>query len=641
MLDFFARQHQARLNTARLLPYLLGSIALTTLLLYGLCMGIYAVVLPAIDFCSSTLASIGNKDIEVRFVEDFWIPELLCSIAAFTVLLVISAMVRKFIQLRQGGWFVAIELGGVRVNPQTENPDERRLRNVVEEMAIASATPVPDVYVLHRENSINAFAAGHSTGDVVIGVTSGALHVLNRDELQGVIAHEFSHILNGDMRLNMGITGIVHGVYSVTLMSYAMLDMGNREVEEKTGLEFILDFARGPIGFLLAFIGFNGALCGRMIKSAVCREREFLADAAAVQFTRYPDGLAAALKKAEAWASARIQLPAAEEMSHIFFNNLRDDDQLEWTSTHPPVVERIKCIDPMFNKSIAPPEWKAVAAPEPPIPMTQPMEPAIPLERLANLIQEPALDSGAQLLSLLPDDVMRAARDPVRARALIFALLSDPEPNAEVDALRPVVKSLDVHAKLPLVELAFPALRSLSVEEYTAFSRKLQTLMESDQQIDLFEFALQKMISRHLDPHFKGPVKRATRHIRLKPLAPSCSILLSALAHAGHETSEQAETAFRQGCTTLGIPADDMHFLPLNECDLGRVNEALDELAQAAEGIRNLVLNAAVQVIAADGALQGEEAELLRAIADSLGCAIPPLAIPKQQRTAAVQDAAA
>ncbi|HEV2665841.1 MAG TPA: M48 family metalloprotease, partial [Blastocatellia bacterium] len=500
-----------------------------------------------------------------------------------------------------------------------------------------------DVYILNRENSINAFAAGHSTGDVVIGVTSGALHVLNRDELQGVVAHEFSHILNGDMRLNMRIAGIVHGVYTVALMSYAMMAIGEeREVEDKTILEIMLDLGRAAIGFLLAFIGFNGALCGRMIKSAVCREREFLADAAAVQFTRYPDGLAAALKKAEAWASARIQLPAAEEMSHIFFNNLRDDDQLEWTSTHPPVVERIKRLDPMFNKSIAPPEWKPAAVePEAPIPMPQPTSPAIAVTQLANLIQAPALDSGAQLLSLLPRELKRAARDAAGARALIFALLSDPEPNADVDALRPIVKSLDVHAKLPLVELTFPALRSLSPEDYSAFSRKLHAIIESDQQVDLFEFAIQKMISRHLDPYFKGAVKRNIRHTRLKPLASSCSILLSALAHAGHDAPEQAEAAFRQGCTTLGIPADDMHFLAVKECDLGRVNEALDELAQAAEGIRNLVLNAAVQVIAADGYLQIEEAELLRAIADSMGCAIPPLAIPKRQKTAEVQNAAA
>jgi Zn-dependent protease with chaperone function len=643
MLDFFARQHQARLKTARLLPYLLISIAFTTVLLYALSIGIYALGLPAIDFCTSTFDSFGNEDREVRFVENFWIPELFCAIAAFTVLLVITAIVRKLTQLRQGGWFVAIGLGGVRVNPQTENPDERRLRNVVEEMAIASATPVPDVYILNRENSINAFAAGHSTGDVVIGVTGGALHVLNRDELQGVVAHEFSHILNGDMRLNMRIAGIVHGVYTVALMSYAMMAIGEeREVEDKTILEIIMDLGRVVIGFLLAFIGFNGAVCGRMIKSAVCREREFLADAAAVQFTRYPDGLAAALKKAETWASERIQLPAAEEMSHIFFNNLRDDDQLEWTSTHPPVPERIKRLDPMFNKSITPPEWKATTVePEPPIPMPQPTSPAIAVAQLANLIQEPALDSGAQLLSLLPRELKQASRDTGGARALIFALLSDAEPNAEVDALRPLVQSLDVHAKLPLVELTFPALRSLSLEDYSAFGRKLHAIIESDQETDLFEFALQKMISRHLDPHFNGSVKRTIRHTRITPLAPSCSILLSALAHAGQDTPEQAEAAFRQGCTTLGIPADDMHFFALKECDLGRVNGALDELAQSSEGIRNLVLNATVQVIAADGFLQVEEAELLRAIGDSLGCAIPPLAIPKRQRTAATQNAAA
>jgi Zn-dependent protease with chaperone function len=641
MLDFFARQHQARLNTAKLLPYLLISIALTSVCLYALCMVTYAIALPLADFWNSSFGAIRSEEIEVRFVENFWVPELFCAVAALTVALVIWSNVHKLIQLRQGGWFVAIELGGVHVNPQTENADERRLRNVVEEMAIASATPVPDVYVLPRENSINAFAAGHSTGDVVIGVTSGALHVLGRDELQGVIAHEFSHILNGDMRLNMRIAGIVHGLYSITLMSYAMMSFGeDRETKSINIVQIMVDLVRGVIGFLLAFIGFNGALFARMIKSAVCREREFLADAAAVQFTRYPDGLAAALKKAEAWASQRICLPAAEEMSHIFFNNLRDDDQHEWTSTHPPVPERIKRIDPMFNKSIAPPEWKPPVV-EPPIPMPRQAATPIPLEQLANLIEKPMLDAGAQILSQLPPLLVQAAHNPIGARALIFALLSDSESDPEVDRLRPVVKALDVHAKLPLVELAFPALRSLSVDEYNAFMRKLQRTIAADKQVELFEFALQKMIARHLEPHFKGPTKQTVRHTRLKPLAPACSVLLSTLAHAGHDRPEEAEFAFRQGCTTLAIPADDMHFFPVAECELSRVDNALNELAEAAEGIRNLILNAAVQVISADGAIRAPEAELLRAIADSLGCAIPPLTLPKRQRTAALQDAAA
>jgi Zn-dependent protease with chaperone function len=635
MFDFFARQQQARLNTAKLLPYLIISIALTSMCLYALCIGIWAVILPVAGFFSSSLASMHSKDLQVPFVHRFWVPCLFYLITASTIALVIVAMVRKFIQLRQGGWFVAIQLGGVRVNPQTQNPDERRLRNVVEEMAIASATPVPDVYVLPSENSINAFAAGHSVADVVIGVTSGALYVLNRDELQGVVAHEFSHIVNGDVRLNMRVSGIVAGIYSITLMSYAMMTLGEeREVEDKTFLEIILDLARGAVGFLLAFIGFNGALGARMIKSAVCREREFLADAAAVQFTRYPDGLAGAIKKAEVWAAERILLPAAEEMSHIFFNNLRDDDQFEWTSTHPPVAERIKRLDPMFNKSIELPKWKAQAEREGERPGEPIAAPAIRLEHLVNAIQKPVLDHGAQLLSSLPAELVRAARDSLGARGIIFALLSAPKEQllptiaAEVERLRPLVNALNVQAKLPLVSLTFPALRTLSFEEYKALVDKLQSIIESDHQVDLFEFALQKMVARNLDPHFKGVTKRTVRYLRLNLLAPHCSVLLSSLAHAGQDTTEKAEAAFRQGCTTLAIPADDMPFLPLNECSLDRVDKALDELAQAAEGIRNLILNAAVHVISADGILRIEEAELLRAIGDSLGCAIPPLHIP-------------
>jgi Zn-dependent protease with chaperone function len=570
-------------------------------------------------------------DGQIGFLRRLWIPGLFWSASGLTLAIIVSGSVYKFLRLRKGGFVVAIDLGGQRVDPLTKNPDERRLLNVVEEMSIASCTPMPDVYVLTGENSINAFAAGHSVSDMVIGVTHGCLRVLNRDELQGVIAHEYSHILNGDMRLNLRLTGIVHGIFCITLLAYGMMTLGEeREVEDKTIPEICADLLRGALGFALAFIGFNGALFGRAIKSAVCREREFLADAAAVQFTRYPDGLAGALKKAEAWAGERILLPAAEELSHIFFNNLRDDDQLEWTATHPPVAERMRRLNPGFNQSIEPQKFSALPIETPP--GKKAPTAAIPVLELVSQFSAPSnehLQYASRLLASLPAAITDATRHPASACALVYALLSgtnsaSPRISAEVREhlvrLSPIIASLEIQTKLPVAALTLPALRRLSPEQSQEFLQALQVLIQADQQMDIFEFALQKMVLRHLQPK-----RSSERFTRLKPLAPSCSILLSTLAHVGHDAAAQTEAAFRQGGMALGLAADDLQLLELSQCDLPRLEDALNELGDASSQIRNLVLNACLQTISADGALRIKEVELLRAIADSLGCPLPPI----------------
>ena len=280
MFDFFHRQEVSRLKTARLLPYIILAVLLTSAALYLVCIIIYAVALPLVDAYRLVETAVGGADPQIRLLGQFWIPWLFYAVLAATLYIVVSGSAYKFHQLRKGGSVTARALGGRRIDPHTSNADERQLLNVVEEMSIASSTPMPDVYVLDPESSINAFAAGHNVHDMVIGVTHGSLRALDRNELQGVIAHEFSHILNGDMRLNMRLTGLVHGIYCITLMAYGMMtEIKDREVEDKSLIEIIVDLGRGLLGFVLAFIGFNGALFARIIKSAVCREREFLADA--------------------------------------------------------------------------------------------------------------------------------------------------------------------------------------------------------------------------------------------------------------------------------------------------------------------------------------------------------------------------
>ena len=656
MVDFFHRQEVARLKTARLLPYFILAILLTSAAVYVVCIGVYALVLPVIDAYNSVNTVVRGGDQEIRLLKRFWIPGLLYAVVGLTISAVIAGSTYKFYRLRRGGAVVAMALGGRAIDPDTENADERKLLNVVEEMSIASSTPMPDVYVLERESCVNAFAAGHSVHDMVIGVTHGCLRLLTRDEMQGVIAHEFSHILNGDMRLNMRLTGIVHGIYCITLAAYMMMtEAKDRELEDKSLPEIIVDLARGALGFVLAFIGFNGALFGRIIKSAVCRQREFLADAAAIQFTRYPDGLAGALKKAEDWGSRRVLTPAAEEVSHIFFNNVRDDDQHELTSTHPSIAERVQRLDPGFQKSIEPPAFVAWEH-EAKLATPRDGSPANRVESLVSALGLPTdehLMYASRLLAALPKLIVRASRKPAGACALVYALLlngggcrRDAQlKGLEIDAaqleavqgLLPIVAALDIRTRLPLVEIALPALRRLGIKERDAFLETIHLLVHSDGQVDIFELALQKMLRRHLELS-AGLTQEKVRFMRIRPLAHSCSILLSTLAHVGHNVPEKVAEAFQKGGMTLGLPADEVTLFDIAQCDLARLEAALGEVTEAAPGLKNLILNACVQTISADGFIGIKETELVRAIADSWGCAIP---LPLNQTAGSEQAKAA
>ena len=239
----------------------------------------------------------------------------------------------KINQLKAGGAVIAVELGGIRVLPEIASPAERQLLNIVEEMAIAAAIAVPPVYLLANESGINAFAAGFTINDAVIGITQGSLEQLTRDELQGVVAHEFSHILNGDMAMNIRLMGMLHGILCLHLagrvLSFAGWDRDN---------------PAWILGILLRIIGFSGYLSGRLIQSAISRQREFLADASAVQFTRNADGIASALEKIGGFSS-EIGSPYAETTSHMFFSPALNFSWLAGLfATHPPLAQRIKLV---------------------------------------------------------------------------------------------------------------------------------------------------------------------------------------------------------------------------------------------------------------------------------------------------------
>ncbi len=632
-MDFFERQEKARHNTKVLVFYFCLAILFLTVAAYLAAL----LTFTGVEFKSS----MGEAQVS------FWQPELFLWSAFGTLSVVFIGSVSKTMQLARGGSAVAELLDGRLIDSNTRKADERKLLNVVEEMSIASGVPVPQVYVMDNEPGINAFAAGHSPSDAAISVTRGGMTILSRDELQGVVAHEFSHILNGDMRLNLRLMGLIFGILCLTVVGRILIRTRGR---------------RNPLplfGLALIIIGWVGVFFGRLIQAAVSRQRESLADASGVQFTRNPAGLAGALKKIGGLAyGSRIESPHAEEASHLFFANGLADAFFGF-ATHPPLIERIRALDPGFDGKyptvmIAPPEATAPPAqPTPAIP-----EPGAQPGFLApTTIAQPAIvaDIGqpqAQHLSYatefhqaMPDSLQAAARDPLEASALIFALLLDNDPSVrqkqvsditrlvsgpagqETLRLWPELQSLPAQAKIPLVDLALPALRRLSPQQFEQFREALKNLMASDEKTDLFEYMLQKIVIRHLETYFSPGRRQITQFYDLRPLVPDCGVLLSATAYAGQEDATSAHAAFAVGAGPLGqIAGREIPWFPPGQCDLAHLDIALERLSQAVPQIKKNVLNACVQTVAADNVIQETEAELVRAIADALDCPVPPLA---------------
>ncbi|MDT8320444.1 MAG: M48 family metallopeptidase [Xanthomonadales bacterium] len=644
-MDFFEHQDKARKNTKVLVVYfviavacIIASVYLSSLLIFY---GAHAKQPP------------GTPPPELVL----WDPKLFLYVALGTLGVVIIGSLYKTATLAKGGSAVAESLGGRIVNPNTTHPDERKLRNVIEEMAIAAGVPVPKIYVLDDEKGINAFAAGHKPGDAAIAVTRGCMTLLSRDELQGVIGHEFSHILNGDMRLNLRLMGVIFGILCLAVIGRVLIfSRGGRN--------------RNPLMFLglaLIVIGAIGVFFGRLIQAALSRQREFLADASAVQFTRNPAGLTSALQKIGG-AGSKVESAHAGEASHMFFGNGLGKPFLGALATHPPLEMRIRAIDPGWDGKFKPAGVKAVEAESSrkaasPTSSRSPFStiPGMPGARVGGggdatnavlmgavlpNIGKPTprhLRYAEELRNSFPEKVQSAARETLDATALVYALLlsSDDALRAKqltelgeraasgvaekTAALWPEIASIASRVRLPLVNLALPALRQLRPDEFEQFSQTLQWLIESDDQIEIFEFVLQKIVRRHLASQSGETRPTSIQYDTLKPLVRDCSVVLSALANASSNASK-VEKAFRTGATHLGAKADGLQLMPRKECGLEQLDTVLDRLALAAPQIKKNLLEACVQVVGADGLIQEREAELLRAIADTLDCPIPPFA---------------
>lgn len=591
---------------------------------------------------------------------------LLLTVAAGTSLIVGAGSGVRTLQLRQGGARVAEMLGGRRVRTDTSDEAERRLVNVVEEMAIASGTPVPAIYVLDNEGGINAFAAGYSLDDAAVAVTRGTLEHLDRDELQGVIAHEFSHILNGDMRLNIRLIGLLFGILLLAIAGRFLLHSGggSRRSRDSGGGQIAL------LGVALVVVGYIGVFFGKLIQSAVSRQREYLADAAAVQFTRNPEGLAGALKKIGGFAGSRIENHHAQEASHLFFASGMRSSMFSLLTTHPPLEDRIRRLDPSFN-GIYP------VAGLPVNPGARGIGAAAQVSGLAGNTAQGAsawseapyvettgatgasliasigsprwehVEFASRFLEKLPDSLHTAAHSPDDAVPLLFALLLDDRDAvvyrqhdiidkaggasllSRVTELSPEVSQLGDVSRLPLLDILLPALRELSPEQARRVYRTSEELVEADGRMDVFELALLHVLGRQLRSGELGRASDAAPGKAINsfgPLRAELATVLSAIAwHGAKEDEVAAAQAFAAARAVLSKQAEGMTLKPRHTVSMADVDSALGSLRQASLPIRRLVLQACVDSVSHDGRVSMEEGELLRAVAEAMDLPMPPV----------------
>jgi len=563
--------------------------------------------------------------------------------AAATAAVIALVSLYNVARLAEGGTAVARMAGARRVAPDTKDPLEQRLRNVVEEMAIAAGVRVPEVYVMDGERGINAFAAGWDVSGAVVAVTRGTLETLTRDELQGVVAHEFSHILNGDMRLNIRMIAVLAGIVFIgSIGEFVMRSVrGSRD-----GKGLVL------AGLALFIIGWIGLFFARLIKSAVSRQREFLADASSVQFTRNPDGIAGALDQIRSSsAGALIANRFAEEMSHMFFGPSVKVWLGGLLDTHPPLDERIRRVHPRFQRS-AYREKREAARP----PVTEEISSERQGRRASDLSaawgRSPAqsvglvgtLDAGkidyaARLLAGLPGALREALRDAERSPAVMVALLlGGPEeavrqqlaaiPNAalagRVKEIAPLVRGLGPALHLPLVDLALPAAKAAPQEAKQGLLAALEAVIHADRRVSLHEFVVLALVRQQLSPRKKPPAENR----KLAELKAEAATVLSIVAHAGTRADAKGgreaalAAALRAAAAAMRLP----EIVPVaGEIKLQGAIDALEALRSLAPAQKALLVEGLFAAVTFDGTIRVAEAGLMRLVGAALDCPLPPL----------------
>ncbi len=576
----------------------------------------------------------------------------------------------KVSSLRGGGGVVARQLGATLVPADTTDFALRRLRNVVEEIAIASGVPVPEIYVLENEPAINAFASGYTPADAAVTVTRGCMDKLTRDELQGVVAHEFSHVLNGDMRLNIRLMGVLFGILVVGILGRKVLE-GTGSSRDSGGV--------AVFGLAICAVGFIGVFFGRLIKAGISRQREFLADASAVQFTRQTLGISGALKKIGGLAEgSKLASSGTEEVAHMLFGDGVGYSAL--FATHPPLQERILVLDPHFKPAelatIAA-AWSepvqagdgegaevsisgfapagSVSASAPPAAKT-----GITADRLASLplatatlrlattpaAQEAApthadIVNAGTISAGIPESLRAAAYMSERAPQLVFAMTLDADAALRAKQLGIVEKNYDASVRagveelaggllqlhplqrLPLAQLAFPVLRRRPRPQLQGFLRALNQLLQADGKVAIEEYCLAKLIGVQVVDALDPSRARPTGGMKLPAVAAEIADIVAIVAEYGSDDPADAQRAYLLGMHEVlpdAIPA----YAPPQEWS-GALDRALPKLDLLTPAGKELLVRGLTQAISADNVVTVIESELLRTICAAVHCPLPPV----------------
>ena len=633
-MDFFQHQERARRKTGLLVLYFILAVAAVVL-----CVNL------------ALLLAFVWMDVQLVPPSQWFSHPLTLWITLFTLLVMVCGCLFKTWQLRRGGKGLAAMLGARPIDPDTRHGDEKKLINVVEEMSIASGIPAPQLYVLDKEEAINAFVAGFRPSETVLVVTHGTLKKLDRDELQGVIAHEFSHIFNADMRLNLRLIAVLAGILAVGKIGEFMLrGSSRRSTSNRKGNSLIL------VALALVVVGYLGLFFGRLIKAAISRQRELLADASAVQFTRNPAGLAGALIKIRNGDGSHLDSVHAEDMSHMCFGETLGFRFRNLLATHPPLDDRLGALG---SDWVARARSRARSATQAATPSTASVpegvsafqgdsgvsvEPTVAepaTSRRVGTVSDADLGYARTLLETLPADLHKKLHNPHQAELALYALIlssSDSDPQrllqsaglgehlSDLLPLRQQLSELGSRLRLPIIDLALPTLKGQPSAQRKAILERLTSLTQADQRTTLFEWALVALARQQLDDHARR--NRHTRFNRYRAVAGELQLAFSVMTWASGARDEQARALFRQA--SHGLLPEARTLLPLSQCNSQRLGQALDRLADLSPLLKGPVIDGLADLVLVDGKVQVSEAEMLRAIAALMECPLPPLFAGRQ-----------
>lgn len=633
-MDFFQHQERARRKTGLLVLYFILAVAAVVL-----CVNL------------ALLLAFVWMDVQLVPPSQWFSHPLTLWITLFTLLVMVCGCLFKTWQLRRGGKGLAAMLGARPIDPDTRHGDEKKLINVVEEMSIASGIPAPQLYVLDKEEAINAFVAGFRPSETVLVVTHGTLKKLDRDELQGVIAHEFSHIFNADMRLNLRLIAVLAGILAVGKIGEFMLrGSSRRSTSNRKGNSLIL------VALALVVVGYLGLFFGRLIKAAISRQRELLADASAVQFTRNPAGLAGALIKIRNGDGSHLDSVHAEDMSHMCFGETLGFRFRNLLATHPPLDDRLGALG---SDWVARARSRARSATQAATPSTASVpegvsafqgdsgasvEPTVAepaTSRRVGTVSDADLGYARTLLETLPADLHKKLHNPHQAELALYALIlssSDSDPQrllqnaglgehlSDLLPLRQQLSELGSRLRLPIIDLALPTLKGQPSAQRKAILERLTSLTQADQRTTLFEWALVALARQQLDDHARR--NRHTRFNRYRAVAGELQLAFSVMTWASGARDEQARALFRQA--SHGLLPEARTLLPLSQCSSQRLGQALDRLADLSPLLKGPVIDGLADLVLVDGKVQVSEAEMLRAIAALMECPLPPLFAGRQ-----------